>query len=68
MTINKFKEIKIKKDRKYLVTYKLPVINTVAYIYEVGVNIVKTAKHIKLKKWMAKRVYYRWITEIKEIL
>lgn len=68
MSKEKFDKIKLEKHRQYLVTYYTPVLGIISYIYDYGRDITITEKHVKLKRWSTKRIHFRKLVSIQEVL
>jgi hypothetical protein len=65
MTQNKFKNIKIDKNKTYFIKYSLGILKAKAFMFELGADIRKTDTHLELKTWKVK-IHYRNIKLIEE--
>lgn len=70
MDHKKFEAIEIPKNIEYwLVTYRIPIIGGIAYLYERGSKIIKRGKYIKLEGWnWFNRIHCRFVISIKKVL
>ena len=67
MTQNKFKNIKIDKDKRYYIEHKIGVdLLADAFMFADGKNLKKTDKYLGLKTWKTK-FHYMLIKKIEEV-